>query len=183
LSPSGPDVDLWKQRECEKKSAPMPLGRIRKHLDAEPAWSALVHIGADTATRIEAVLKRMVARKMLSTTTARKVLILLGSMPVAGPDRHLARLRAAQGARARIPLDSDRRDLHRVRDAPHFDPALAFHRLRHTFASRDMRKGGDIYQLKRIPRHSSVKVTERNAHLSPDAFAEDRQRSWICCPH
>ncbi len=53
---------------------------------------------------------------------------------------------------------------------------MTFHSLRHTFASHFMMNGGDIYRLQSLLGHSSVKVTERYAHLSPDAFAGDRNR-------
>jgi len=43
-----------------------------------------------------------------------------------------------------------------------------FHDCRHTFSSYWMMSGGDIYKLSKILGHSSVKVTERYAHLSPD---------------
>jgi integrase len=43
-----------------------------------------------------------------------------------------------------------------------------FHDCRHTFSSYWMMSGGDIYKLSQILGHSTVKVTERYAHLSPD---------------
>jgi len=42
-----------------------------------------------------------------------------------------------------------------------------FHDCRHDFASYWMMNGGDIYTLSKILGHSTVKVTERYAHLSP----------------
>ena len=42
-----------------------------------------------------------------------------------------------------------------------------FHDCRHTFASYWMMSGGDIYKLSQILGHSTLKVTERYAHLSP----------------
>jgi len=50
---------------------------------------------------------------------------------------------------------------------------IVFHDLRHTFASHWMMKGGDIYKLKNILGHSDIKMTQRYAHLSPDAFQND----------
>ena len=48
----------------------------------------------------------------------------------------------------------------------------AAHVLRHTFASHFMMKGGDILALQRILGHSSIVMTMRYAHLSPDHLAE-----------
>ncbi len=42
------------------------------------------------------------------------------------------------------------------------------HILRHTFASHYMMAGGDILSLQRILGHSSITMTMRYAHLSPD---------------
>ena len=44
---------------------------------------------------------------------------------------------------------------------------IRFHDLRHTFASHFMMKGGNVYDLQKILGHSTVKMTERYAHLSP----------------
>ncbi len=55
-------------------------------------------------------------------------------------------------------------------------PYLRFHDLRHTFASRWVMKGGDLFKLQRILGHQSVQMTMRYAHLAPDAFREDYGR-------
>jgi len=44
---------------------------------------------------------------------------------------------------------------------------VTFHTCRHTFGSYWMMNDGNIYTLSKILGHSSVKVTERYAHLSP----------------
>ncbi len=47
-------------------------------------------------------------------------------------------------------------------------PGQMTHILRHTFASHYMMGGGDILSLQRILGHSSITMTMRYAHLSPD---------------
>lgn len=47
-------------------------------------------------------------------------------------------------------------------------PGQLTHILRHTFASHYMMGGGDILSLQRILGHSSITMTMRYAHLSPD---------------
>lgn len=74
--------------------------------------------------------------------------------------------------------------LHRVLDAAGFDRptegrnvhALNFHSLRHTFASHWMMRGGDLFKLQRILGHKDVKMTQRYAHLAPNAFDGDLGR-------
>jgi site-specific recombinase XerD len=39
------------------------------------------------------------------------------------------------------------------------------HKLRHTFATQFLRKGGDMETLRRILRHTDIKVTQRYTHL------------------
>lgn len=45
------------------------------------------------------------------------------------------------------------------------------HILRHTFTSHYMMGGGDILTLQRILGHSSITMTMRYAHLSPEHLA------------
>ena len=45
---------------------------------------------------------------------------------------------------------------------------LVFHSLRHTFASWLVQMGKPLYTVSRLMGHSSVKMTERYAHLAPD---------------
>lgn len=47
-------------------------------------------------------------------------------------------------------------------------PGQLTHVLRHTFASHYMMGGGDILMLQRILGHSSITMTMRYAHLSPE---------------
>lgn len=61
-------------------------------------------------------------------------------------------------------------------------PKMRFHDLRHTFASHWVMNGGDLYKLQKILGHSSITVTERYAHLSPQAYVNDYSRLGQCLP-
>jgi integrase len=56
-------------------------------------------------------------------------------------------------------------------------PRITPHALRHTFGTRWLQAGGDIYKLSKILGHSSVAVTEAHyAHLlKEDLIAASRQ--------
>lgn len=56
---------------------------------------------------------------------------------------------------------------------------IRFHDLRHTFASHWMMNNGSLYRLKDILGHSTIKMTEQYAHLTPKLFAEDYGRLAI----
>ena len=45
---------------------------------------------------------------------------------------------------------------------------VTFHTLRHTFASWFMINGGDLYRLQNYLGHSTIALTQRYAHLSPE---------------
>jgi integrase len=49
---------------------------------------------------------------------------------------------------------------------------VCFHTLRHTFASRLVENGIDLYRVKELMGHSSIKMTERYSHLSPKQFKD-----------
>jgi len=51
-------------------------------------------------------------------------------------------------------------------------PGLHFHDLRHTFASWYVQNGGDPYRLQKYLGHSTMALTQRYAHLSPDFVAD-----------
>ena len=46
------------------------------------------------------------------------------------------------------------------------------HKLRHTFASHLVQHGVDLYRVSKLMGHSSIKMTERYAHLAPPNFEE-----------
>lgn len=54
-----------------------------------------------------------------------------------------------------------------------------FHDCRHDFASRFLLKGGDIYVLQNILGHSSIKLTERYAHLRPDQLRQEMAKLYL----
>ena len=45
---------------------------------------------------------------------------------------------------------------------------LAFHDLRHTFASQFVMNGGSIFDLQKILGHTDIKMTMRYSHFSPE---------------
>ena len=51
-------------------------------------------------------------------------------------------------------------------------PDVSLHTLRHTCASRLVQRGIDLYRVKAWLGHSTIAMTERYAHLAPDALAD-----------
>lgn len=66
--------------------------------------------------------------------------------------------------------------LRKVQRAGKERPYVTFHGLRHTFASHWVMKGGDIFKLQKILGHASITMTQRYAHLAPEAFVSDYAR-------
>lgn len=58
-----------------------------------------------------------------------------------------------------------------IRDAAGL-PDVSLHILRHTCASRLVEAGVDLYRVKEWLGHSTITMTERYAHLKPDALAD-----------
>lgn len=57
-----------------------------------------------------------------------------------------------------------------------------WHMLRHTFASHSMMSGASLYGLQRMLGHSTPKMTQRYAHLSPDHLASEVARLSFAPP-
>ncbi len=72
------------------------------------------------------------------------------------------------------PIDAHHlcRVFHRSQKKAGFTRLIRFHDLRHTFASHFMMNGGNIYDLQKILGHSTMEMTQRYAHLSPDHLGE-----------
>ncbi|RYZ87538.1 MAG: site-specific integrase [Proteobacteria bacterium] len=64
------------------------------------------------------------------------------------------------------------RDFRAAQTRAGFTRRIRFHDLRHTFASHFMMNGGNIYDLQKILGHSSLEMTQRYAHMSPDHLAQ-----------
>jgi site-specific recombinase XerD len=45
---------------------------------------------------------------------------------------------------------------------------VVFHTLRHTYASRLVMSGVDLYTVQKLMGHSTISMTERYSHLAPD---------------
>jgi site-specific recombinase XerD len=46
------------------------------------------------------------------------------------------------------------------------------HTLRHTFASRLVKEGTDLYAVSKLLGHKSIKMTERYSHLAPSKLGK-----------
>lgn len=60
----------------------------------------------------------------------------------------------------------------KVKKYESYIPYINFHGLRHTFASHWVMKGHDLFKLQKVLGHQDVKMTQRYAHLSENAFNE-----------
>ncbi len=71
-------------------------------------------------------------------------------------------------------LDSNRvkHPFWRGMEAAGFTERIRIHDLRHSFASQFVMASGSIYVLQRLLGHSTVEMTQRYAHLSPEAQAD-----------
>jgi len=55
------------------------------------------------------------------------------------------------------------------------DPEFTIHAIRHTVASRLVQNGVDLYVVAKWLGHTSIKTTERYAHLSPENLKKAAQ--------
>lgn len=60
-----------------------------------------------------------------------------------------------------------RRKIKPALGVPDDDAQWVLHAMRHTFASRLVQRGVDLYTVKQLLGHSTITVTERYAHLNP----------------
>ena len=51
-----------------------------------------------------------------------------------------------------------------------------WHKLRHTFASRYIMDGGDLFVLQKILGHATIQMTQTYAHLSPRHLGDEMDR-------
>jgi integrase len=64
------------------------------------------------------------------------------------------------------------REFHAAQRKAGFKRLIRIHDLRHTFASHFMMNGGNIYDLQKILGHTSLEMTQRYAHMSPEHLAQ-----------
>lgn len=65
-------------------------------------------------------------------------------------------------------LGSVRTAFNRARERAKLGEDVTFHSLRHTFASWFMQNGGDLFRLQHFLGHSTIELTQRYSHLSPE---------------
>jgi integrase/recombinase XerD len=58
-------------------------------------------------------------------------------------------------------------------------PRVGFHRLRHTFATEYLRRGGDVVRLSRTLGHTQITTTMRYLHLVTDDLSEEHAKVSI----
>jgi integrase len=66
------------------------------------------------------------------------------------------------------PLRDIRTAFEAARERASLGQDVTFHTMRHTFGSWFMINGGDLYRLQKYLGHSTITLTQRYAHLSPD---------------
>jgi len=79
----------------------------------------------------------------------------------------------SEGSVFSLPYISLRKYWARAKKQADIQGRCRFHDLRHTFASWFMRRGGNIYTLQKILGHSTIKMTERYAHLAQGHLASE----------
>ena len=73
--------------------------------------------------------------------------------------------------KTRKPYNSFYLSWYAARSAADLDD-VRIHDLRHTFASLLINKGVSIYEVQQLLGHSSIQMTQRYAHLTPNTLAD-----------
>jgi site-specific recombinase XerD len=68
--------------------------------------------------------------------------------------------------------DQVEKEWRKIRTALGGDKEWVLHAFRHTYASRLVQRGVDLYTVMQLMGHSTFKVTERYAHLNPQKLLE-----------
>jgi len=61
-------------------------------------------------------------------------------------------------------------------------PRVGFHRLRHTFATEYLRRGGDVVRLSRTLGHTQITTTMRYLHLVTDDLSTEHAKVSVLVP-
>lgn len=150
--------------------------------------SELIHLRWD-AVDIEVGLVHVVNTEEFTTKSGKE-----RSVPLVGEATKLVRrLKKKRGPDATLPgggyvfrgatggkigLDYFTKRFRHYRKLAKLPEDLHLHSLRHTFASWFVQRKGDLYFLKKIMGHESIKTTMKYAHLRPDALRSEMEYTF-----
>src|SRR6266704_2823535 len=185
------DSGIWSGPHPLLRGAPGRVKPLR-----EPAGRER-YLNHDEAARLLAAadppLKQMIVLALCSGMRAGEIMTLLwadvrdgaihlrGEVCKSGRSRVIPLIPVAVAALDSLPRDGDRvfasfRRFPRHQWVRAVSEAglsgLHFHDCRHSFASRFVMNGGDLYRLKNYLGHSTIKLTERYSHASPAYLLE-----------
>ncbi len=69
-----------------------------------------------------------------------------------------------------VPFDDPKKSFRTAREAADLGSDATFHVPRHTYASRLVQRGVPLYDVAKLLGHSSIRMTERYAHLAPEGL-------------